>query len=83
MRCAQFDNEKILSGSWDTTIMVRASPGASLGASLLCLCKFAGLKKECVFILLQIWDVVKFTCIRILRGHQGCVSCLRFNSKYL
>ena len=26
VRCSQFDNEKIASGSWDTTIMVRFHP---------------------------------------------------------
>ena len=70
--CLQFDNEKIVSGSKDTTIKVCFH---LLLISWSSLCHTYSISSSS----LQVWLLSDDQCHLTLHGHQGAVTCLQFD----
>lgn len=65
VQCLQFDDNKLVSGSWDTTCIVCWNT--------------SGCYVVWTAVVFQVWDVVKGSEIHKLIGHTECVSSLKFD----
>ena len=98
VQCLQFDDYKIVSGSWDTSVIV--GYWNAMQYTCTCTCSYNNyhaivrvlvyfnlwsffVTARVLFPVDKVWDVVHFAALNVLNGHMDCVPCLQFDEEKL